>query len=202
LGGSAEDSASAVALGPNEYPYVTGLTSSGNFPTLNAYQPSHGGMWDAFVTQLATSGAIVYSTYLGGSGDDFGRGIAVDSGSRPHVVGDTDSTDFPLIEPIQASYGGGNSDAMAALLDASGRGLLYSTYLGGTVSDTANSVVVDSSHQVFVVGSTISTDFPTKNAFQPTKSATAYDAFLTKLETRTLDFFIAAVPTTSALGAE
>jgi len=191
-GGSSMDGAKAVTVGPGDRPYFTGWTVSTDFPTLGAYQPTFAGIRDAFVAKFLNTGTITYSTYMGGSDEDWAEGIAVDQGYRPHVAGWTDSTDFPLADPVQ-DIPGGASDGMVFLLDASGAGLLHSTYLGGLLIDYASSIAVDSSYQAFITGMTYSTDFPTRNAYQPTHSSQR-DIFLTKLDTRSLDFFIAAVP--------
>ena len=88
---------------------------------------------DAFVTKLNAAGsALVYSTYLGGSGDDDGNGIAVDSSGNAYVTGYTDSTNFPTANAFQAAFGGGSGDAFVTKLNAAGSALVYSTYLGGS----------------------------------------------------------------------
>ena len=112
LGGSAFDEASDVALDGNGNAYVVGTTSSTNFPTLNAFDGSFNGTEDAFVTKLTASGALSYSTYLGGSavgsnnGDDIGRGIAVDGSGSAFVTGDTFSNDFPVVNAFDTTRSG------------------------------------------------------------------------------------------------
>ena len=117
--------------------YVTGSTTSTNFPTASPLQAVFGGgmlLGDAFVAKLNPAGsALVYSTYLGGSGDDFGQGIAVDSSGNAYVTGSTYSTDFPTANPLQAVFGGG-IDAFVAKLNPTGSALVYSTYLGGSAA--------------------------------------------------------------------
>ncbi|MEK6845800.1 MAG: SBBP repeat-containing protein, partial [Nanoarchaeota archaeon] len=151
--------------------YVAGFTNSANFPTANALQPVlHGGV-DAFVTKLNAAGSgPVYSTYLGGSGDEYGNAIAVDAGSNAYVTGFTSSADFPTASPLQAAYGGGYSDGFVAKLNAAGSGPLYSTYLGGSGDDSGHGIAVDAVGNAYVTGYTASVNFPT--------AASAFQSFL------------------------
>src|SRR5205085_3410427 len=122
---------------------------------------------DEFVTKLIViDSALVYSTYLGGTGGDAGHGIAVDSAGNAYVAGRTSSTDFPTANPIQSKYGGGTFDAFVAKLNASGSALLYSTYLGGNSEDDGDGIAVDAAGSAYVAGQTASTDFPTANPLQ------------------------------------
>ena len=119
--------------------YVTGYTVSTNFPTTpGAAQTTYaGGLSDAFVTKLnATGSAHLYSTYLGGSFHDSVDGIAVDGAGSAYVTGTTDSTNFPTTAgAVQTTFAGGFFDAFVTKLDATGSGLVYSTYLGGSFDD-------------------------------------------------------------------
>ena len=136
---------------------------------------------DAFVAKLNPSGsALVYSTYLGGSGHDDGYGIAVDSSGNAYVAGYTASTNFPTMNPTAASYGGGTYDAFVAELNPTGSALVYSTYLGGSEDDYGYGIAVDSSGNAYVTGSTGSTNFPTMNPLQPTYGGGG-DAFVSEL---------------------
>ena len=168
LGGSNEDVGTGIAVDSSGNAYVTGYTTSTNFPTVNPLQVSNGGGYDAFVSKLNAAGsALTYSTYLGGSNEDVGTGIAVDSSSNAYVTGYTSSTDFPTVSPLQASYGGGNLDAFVAKFDAAGSALIYSTYLGGGGTDRGYGIAIDSSANAYVTGETISNNFPTTpGAFQ------------------------------------
>ena len=123
---------------------------------------------------------LVYSTYLGGSSDEFPRGFAVDASGNAYVTGSTLSTDFPTASPIQASNAGGASDTFVTKLNAAGSALVYSTYLGGTALDTARWIAIDSSGNAYVTGETRSTDFPTVSPFQAANAGAA-DGFVTKL---------------------
>jgi uncharacterized repeat protein (TIGR01451 family) len=125
---------------------------------------------------------LVYSTYLGGSGADYGNGIAVDASGNVYVTGSTNSTDFPTANPLQSQCGSceiGGGDAFVVKLNASGSALVYSTYLGGNSSDQANGIAVDASGNAYVVGYTQSSDFPTANPLQAFGGE--QDAFVAKL---------------------
>jgi hypothetical protein len=164
--------------------YVTGETLSTDFPTLNQYQTDQGG-WDAFVTKLDTnqSGAssLIYSTYLGGGGVDWSYGIAVDKNGSAYVTGYTYSSDFPTLDQYQSNQVA--TDAFVTKIDTTHSGissLIYSTYLGGSKSDTGRGIAVDNSGNAYVTGETWSTDFPTMNQYK-TCPKSWYDAFVTKL---------------------
>jgi uncharacterized repeat protein (TIGR01451 family) len=152
--------------------YVTGNTGSTTFPTTpGAFQSNYRGAFgysNAFITKLNSSGsALVYSTYLGGSFQDAGNGIAADSAGNAYVIGFTFSTDFPTSNALQPFYGGGG-DAFVSELNTNGSHLVYSTYLGGSKQEYGNGIAVDSAGNAYVTGETFSSDFPTSNALQPT----------------------------------
>ncbi len=180
LGGSAEDEARGIVVNSSGNAFLTGLTASTTFPTLNPIQSANGGgVSDAFVTQFNTAGSgLVYSTYLGGSATDEGHGIALDSTGRAYVTGSTGSTNFPTVGAIQGSLGGG-IDAFVTRVNAAGSAWDYSTYLGGTSDDWANGVSVDASNNAYLTGRTAGT-FPTVNPIQA-NNAGAVDAFVTKV---------------------
>src|SRR5208337_2578999 len=166
LGGSGADEGNGIAVDAVGNAYVTGGTSSTDFPTANPLQGTNHGGSDAFVAKLNAAGsALVYSTYLGGSGSDSGSGISVDSSGNAYVTGGTSSTDFPTADPLQATNHGGG-DAFVAKLDAAGSALVYSTYLGGSGGDVAYGIAVDSADNAYVAGATGSSDFPTVNPLQ------------------------------------
>ncbi len=208
LGGSAGgDRGYRIAVDTKGDAYVTGIASSPDFPTTpGGYQTTFGGSADAFVTELnATGTALVYSTFLGGSGVDnsypnnTGGGIAVDSHGNIYVTGTTwgisfpaNVTDnFPTKNAVQATYGGGQFDTFAAEFNPSQVGaasLVYSTYLGGSDQDASYGIAVDSSGNSYVTGFTYSLDFPTKNAYQSQRTPQTHpheepsDAFVTKIK--------------------
>jgi beta-propeller repeat-containing protein len=193
LGGSGEDQGGSIAVDGAGSAYITGYTSSLDFPTTpGAVQTTRGGtsfVGDVFVTKLDPAGsAIVYSTYLGGSDYEHGNGIAVDSAGNAYVAGQTRSADFPTTAgALRTTFAGpaGDSDGFVAKLDATGAVLAYSTYLAGSGSDRANAIAVDAAGSAYVSGYTRSRDFPaTAGAFQPNYAMNAInagDAFVAKL---------------------
>ncbi|MGA8345550.1 MAG: SBBP repeat-containing protein [Candidatus Sulfotelmatobacter sp.] len=177
LGGTAEDDGNAIAVDGNGNAWVTGQTKSTDFPTTSALYGSNKGGFDVFVTKLsATTGSRLYSTYIGGSSDDSGNAIAVDASGNAFVAGGTKSSDFPTKGASQSTFGG-VLDAFVLELSSTGSTLMYSTFLGGTGTDVATGLALDSGGNAYVVGSTTSTDFPTHN---PLPSETA-GGFITKL---------------------
>jgi hypothetical protein len=192
LGGGDFDYGYGIAVDSSGNAYVTGSTESTDFPTLNACQSFRARSLepDAFVVKLDTNAsgtaALRYGTYLGGSGDDWGTGIAADSSGGAYVTGITGSSDFPTRNQFQTFNGGW--DAFVTKLNTNLAGtpsLRYSTYLGGDDYDSGNGVAVDQAGNVYVTGLTISTDFPTLNRLQ--KEPPQYfipDAFVTKLNPR------------------
>jgi hypothetical protein len=191
LGGSQQERGFGIALDDAGNAYITGRTDSTDFPTRNAYQPASAGPSDAFVTKLNASGSdLIYSTYMGGavlegSDGDLAYAIAVDGSGNAYITGETGSPDFPVVNAIQPTYGGGNSDAFVTKLNAAGNALVYSTFLGGSGgpvnSDAGNGIAVDGSGNTYVTGSTSTGDFPTANAIQPAYGGGEGDAFVTKL---------------------
>ena len=179
LGGSGADHASDVEVDTGGTAYVSGKTSSTNFPTVSPLQAANGGSDDAFVTKVNASGsALVYSTYLGGSSADKTLDIAVDSGGSAYVAGPTSSTNFPTASPFQPANAGGD-DGFLSKLNASGSALVYSTYLGGNSNDYAYELAVDAGGNVYVAGGTNSANFPMANPYQ-TANAGDFDVFVTK----------------------
>ncbi len=180
LGGSAADYAYAIAVDKVGNTYVTGGTGSANFPTAHPLQASLRGSVDVFVTKINASGsARLYSTFLGSGGVDEGRGIAVNSRGEAYVTGSAGFSDFPMKNPTQGTWGG-SGDAFLTKLNASGSGLVYSTYLGGNGIDQGNGIALDPAGNAYVVGTTNSTNFPTVNPFQAGKGAQD-DAFVAKI---------------------
>ena len=179
LGGSEFDSVHDIAVDADGFIYVAGTTGSPDFPTLNAGQPANGGRNDLFVVKLAPGGSsIVYSTYIGGSDDEQGWGVAADCEGNAYVSGDSLSSDFPVLnafQPVRA----GSVDAVVTKLDAAGT-LVYSTYLGGNAIDGRAKVSAGCDGSIYVSGQTQSGDFPVVNALQPVHRG-GFDAFAAKL---------------------
>ncbi len=183
LGGGANDYAYAIAVGTAGNAFITGAATSGNFPTTaGVVQGTPAGGTDAFVAKLnATGTALTYATYLGGSGNDEGTAVAVDSGGRAFVTGDTNSADFPTTRRAFQSQPAGGYDAFVTELNAAGAVLTYSTYLGGSADDFGTGIALDAAGQAYVIGDTLSGDFPTTaDATQPTAQG-RQDAFVVEL---------------------
>jgi hypothetical protein len=192
LGGTSEDYASAIVVDSLDNAYVTGRATSGNFPTTaGAFQlvnHASSSFFNTFVTKLNPTGtALVYSTYLGGSGIGAqGAGIAVDSSGDAYVTGSAASTDFPItngafqtVNPAAAAAGpdNGGSNAFVTKLNPTGTALLYSTFLGGSTGDYGAAIALDNSGDAYVTGEAGSQDFPvTGSAYQSTNNAFANDA--------------------------
>ncbi len=194
LGGSGGDTGSNVQVDSSGQAYVSGRTDSTNFPvTAGAYQTAKAGLIDAYVTKLNAAGnGLLYSTYLGGTADEFrtqgvqygGGCLQVDAAGNAFLAGVTASTNFPTtVGAYQTAYAGGGSDFFIAKLNAAGTGLAYSTYLGGTSHDYAKDdcIAVDASGNAYLGGFTESTDLPiTSGAYQSTRSGTT-DIYVAKL---------------------
>ncbi|MET0792633.1 MAG: SBBP repeat-containing protein [Polyangiaceae bacterium] len=181
LGGTGADLGYAIAADSAGNAYVTGVTFSTNFPTLAPLQPSTGGKQDAFVTKINPAGsALVYSTYLGGSQDDYAQAIAVGNTGNALVAGTTFSSNFPKLAALQGTLNG-TSDAFVSNLAPNGNALVYSTYLGGGQAESAHGVALDSAGNAVVVGTTGSGDYPRVSAFQATFGGGTYDGFVSKL---------------------
>jgi hypothetical protein len=147
-----------------------------------AFQRTIEGGWDVFVTKLDAAGtALVYSTYIGGSSDDYGDGIAVDGSGNPYVTGYTESTDYDVTPGAFQTTNGGGRDVFVTKLDAAGTDLVYSTYIGGSGSDGGSAIAVDGNGNAYVTGSTNSTNYDvTPGAFQTTNGG-RWDVFVTKV---------------------
>jgi len=173
-GGAGQSIATGIAVDAAGDAYVSGHTGASDFPVKNAYQPVKRGSHDtAFVTVLNPSdSALVYSTYLGGSGTDVAAAIALDGSGDAYVTGQTTSRDFPLRNAAQPTYPGGSTSGFVAALTAAGNALIYSTYYGGagtTGYDGGGAIAVDAASDAYVAGTTSATaTLPiVGGAFQP-----------------------------------
>jgi Bacterial Ig-like domain (group 3)/Beta-propeller repeat/Dockerin type I domain len=183
LGGNNIVYGRGIAVDGSGNAYVTGYTNSTNFPTTTgSFHTSLSGGYDDYVTKLNASGTgLVYSTYLGGSGDDGCEGIAVDSSGNAYLTGFTFSSNIPTTtNAFQTSFGGGSDDGFLTKLNASGTALLYSTYLGGNGADFGKGIAVDGSGNVYVTGPTSSTNFPTTTGAFQTNYGGGNDGFVSK----------------------
>ncbi len=183
IGGTANETLGGMAVGPNGDVYLNGTTLSSDFPTENPAQSSLAGISNAFVVWINSTRAIGYSTYLGGSTNDTGVGITVNSKGHIYVTGGADSPDFPAVnafQPVQA----GRQDAFVAVYDPSLSGtatLLYSSYLGGSNWDIGRGIALAADGSVWIAGGTYSYDFPIRgNSRQPVYRGEG-DAFVAHL---------------------
>jgi Bacterial Ig-like domain/Beta-propeller repeat len=188
LGGSDEDGSGAIAVDSQGAAYVSGVTSSSDFPTTaGAFDTTfNGGDIDAFVTKVNASGTgLIYSTYLGGSALDqsgFTRVIAVDASGSAYVAGNTTSEDFPTTAGVFDTTHNGDFDAFVAKFDPMGSELAYSTYIGGCCQDRPLSIAVDSQGVAYAAGWTESTDFPTTAGAVDTTLGGPSDDFVIALD--------------------
>ena len=169
LSSNANSSGQAIAVDTTGNVYVAGSTGGSDFPaTQGAWQPVSGGGEDGFAAKLNPSGTLVYASYIGGAGNDYATGIAIDQPGNAYIAGYTSSTDFPTTPGApQPTYGGGPDDAFIVKLNATGSAALYATLLGGSGTDQAQSLALDPAGNVCVAGYTNSTDLPTLAAVQP-----------------------------------
>ncbi len=188
LGGSSDEDgfgnerAGGIAVDASGSAYVTGCTNSTNFPTVNAYQGTHGATTncDAFVSKLNAAGnGLVYSTFLGDVGSDSGNAIAVDSSGNAFIVGDA-GMGFPAVNALMSIPGSGH--VFVSKLNPAGNVLLFSTQLGGNGFEHATDVAVDSADNIYVTGATYSTNLPVPNAAQPAYGGGSGDGFVAKIK--------------------
>ena len=184
-GGSSggNDHGRAVALNSSGEAVITGNTDSTNFPTTSgAFDTSHNGDFDVFLCLLSLDGsALLSSTFLGGSGLDQARGVALDGAGDAYVAGYTASNGFPTTGGAYDTKKSGGNDAFVAKIDISGSALVYSTYIGGRKSDQGTAIAVDGSGNAYLTGQTLSNNFPTTSGAYQTSIAGPQDAFVTKL---------------------
>ncbi len=183
LGGTVNDVAYGIALDSSGNAYSVGVTSSADFPTLSPLQTCAGD-YSGFLSKLNSAGtALVYSTCLslGGSIGDAINAVAVDSSGNAYITGATSSSSFHTTSGAVQTQFGGVSDAFVTVINAAGNNYIYSTFLGGSGSDVGNGIAVDSLFNVYVTGSTGSSNFPVKSAYQSAFAGGNADAFVTKI---------------------
>jgi len=200
LGGTREDGGYGIAVDATGAAYVTGHTLSPDFPSADqtnlapGYDQTHNGSHDAFVVKLDPTGQnLAYWTFLGGTAEDRGYGIAVDATGAAYVTGHTLSTDFPSADQTHAAPGydqthNGRTDTFVVKLDPTGQNLAYWTFLGGASDDYSLSIAVDAGGVAYVTGYTQSADFPSADkprvaaGYDQTYNGGLYDAFVIKLD--------------------
>ena len=186
VGGAGEESGVSIAADIAGNAYITGRTSSTDFPTFSAIQPVFGGGdSDAFISKIAPDGkSLVYSTFLGGSAIENGSeesGITLDAAGNAYVTGDTQSTDFPTSNALRTTKDGSasSSDGFVAKIDPNGINFVYATYLGGSQDDFGFGVAADQTGNAYLTGRTRSASFTGSSATRPTTATS--DAFVAKL---------------------
>jgi hypothetical protein len=180
VGGSSNEEGHSIGLDPDGNVYVTGFTTSTDFPLVNAAQTKLGGAQDGYVFKLNKEGtALLFSTYIGGAQLDRSYGIAVDPAGNSYVAGNTLSSDFPVKNAFQSKKGGGLGDAFLAKYGPSGI-LAFSTYFGGSGNDQAYDVARDDDGNVIVTGFTTSQNFPTQKAIYSKFRGGGDDIFISK----------------------
>jgi hypothetical protein len=186
VGGSDIDIGKDIAIDEEGNMYITGQTSSTNFPTLNAYDSTYNAgtasvTHDCFIMKIDSLGELVYSTYVGGLFWEEGNGITVDAEGNVYVTGGTTSYDFPTMNGYDESFGGGNSyDCFILILNATGNGLIYSTYIGDHYGDEGHGICIDDERNIYIAGATASRLFPVLNAYDDNWND-GYDCFVLKM---------------------
>lgn len=175
LGGFGWDQGTAVAAAPDGSCYLTGFTASFDFPTLQAFNSTYGNWGDAFVAKFSADGALLWSTFFGGTGAEWALALTA-TRSGCYLTGHTFSSNFPVKRAFDSTYNGGYEDAFVSKFATNGS-LLWSTYLGGRGGEEAAGIAVNKEERCFVIGSTDSTNFPLQQAFDPTLGSSS-DTFI------------------------
>jgi hypothetical protein len=191
LGGTGQDQINAVHLAPNGHLYMVGQTATQDIPAINgAYDNDNFGLVDIFLAIVDTTQTggdqLIYFSYLGGSSNDIPLAVAVDANGVAYMTGTTTSTDFPMAgNSLQTLGPDVVTEAFIAVIDPSqygGVALIYSTFLGGqTGANSGNAIAVDSSGNIYVAGTTASSDFPVTASGYATVLYGPSDAFLTEI---------------------
>ncbi len=181
IGGNFDDDSQSLAVDDNDNVVVFGHTLSNNFPTANPIQANNLGGWDMFLTAVtADGGSYLYSTYLGGSGRDDGKSVAIDNAGNIHIGGGSNSNDFPLVDPFPVVNPPG-FDVAVATISSDGSTILFSGLFGGAETEGAVEIALDDSGNRYLMGQTDSSDFPLLNSLQA-DFAGIHDIFVTKLD--------------------
>ncbi|MGD2072676.1 MAG: SBBP repeat-containing protein [Candidatus Thorarchaeota archaeon] len=187
VSGSLSDTCEALVVDDLGTVYAVGQTESLNFPTVNALNNTGDGstsFLDGFLFRLSSDGSeLLFSTYLSGSIWDYAKDVELDEQGNVYVVGNSNSDDFPITSGVFNETGEENgwNDIFVLKMTADGSNLIYSTFVSGSESDTANGIAVDSAGNAYVVGETESSDFPMVNAYNSTHSGSYGDLVIFKL---------------------
>jgi hypothetical protein len=182
LGGNSMDGGIAVKSVESDRIIVLGMTKSSDFPTTDdAYQKNYSSNYDIFITKFSSNGSIIYSSYLGASGDEIPNGFELDSSGNLVISGRTTSTSFPVTTSAYQPVFGGGADGFFIRLSANCSTILYSTFLGGSNNEGINEITIDTQGNIIVTGATMSSDFPiTSDAYQSSISSNHRDNFIAK----------------------
>ena len=182
IGGAGYDKGSAICIDASDVIYVVGYTDSSDFPTLNALDSLFSGESEGFLLKLSPQGdSLLYSTYLGGSGDDEIQSLSLDQDNNVLLTGMTNSSDFPNMTIFDTTFNGGDFDCFASKVDTNKSTILFSTYVGGNATDIGNSILYDSDGELIFVGETASRDFPCLNESDDHYNGGDSDGFVLKM---------------------
>jgi uncharacterized protein (TIGR03437 family) len=181
LGKSGQDSAVSVAVDKSGNAFVAGETNSIDLAVGNPLQNYRSGDTDAFVAKINASGLLEFVTYLGGKKTDTGLGIALDPGGNVLLSGVTFSPDFPVKNPVQETFGGGEFDCFAAKINPNGTQLTWATFLGGSLNEWAPAIASDSKGGAWITGWTTSPDFPLRRPYQGGPAGGGGDVFVSRI---------------------
>ncbi len=182
LGGSGTDEGTGIVIDDEGCAYITGGTSSTDFPVKNAYRNTNAGKYDAWMAKISPTGdELIFSTYFGGESDDFGYAIAIDDKKNVFVTGQTQSWNFPVVNRYQLSPFGGLSDAFITKFVPEGNSIVYSNFIGGSAHDAGSAIAIDANGYACILGQTESPNFPVIKPYQD-KLHGPFDAFVTKFD--------------------
>ena len=183
IGGNSQDISTSIAIDASGNAVIAGFTASTDYPvTSGAFQTTIAGYNDIFVTKINQDGnALLYSTFLGGDGDDWTYSIAIDGNGNSYITGNTYSFNYPVTSGAYSTTKYFGLDALVTKLNQNGSALIYSTFIGGTDEDWVYAIAIDVSNNAYITGSTNSLNYPvTSGAFQTEKNY-GYDIFVTKI---------------------
>ncbi len=179
FGGNFSDEGYDIAVDNSNTVFVSGVTYSSDFPITNSTNHSLQGHSDAFIAKFDTNGTLLFSSYIGGSGDDLASGIAIDPSGNYYITGSTSSSDFPTKYSYNTSFVGKNENAFIMKFNSSGY-LVFSSLFGGSGDDGAYSISLDSYGDAFITGQTTSSNFPLMHAFNSTPDVLSGKGFVSE----------------------
>ncbi len=182
IGGTGYDKGSTIGIDALDVIYVAGYTDSSDFPALSALDPLFSGESEGFLLKLSPQGdSLLYSTFLGGSGDDEIQSLSLDQENNVLLIGRTNSSDFPNMTIFDTTFDGGEFDCFVAKVDTNNSAILFSTYIGGNETDIGNSIIYDSVGKLVLIGETSSHDFPCLSESEEYYNGGSSDGFVIKM---------------------